>query len=138
MSEQTPPARLESHAVVILDVYGSLFFAGARTLADSLPVAEGIERPAVVLRLRGRASIGATLIDVLADYADALAEVGGRLYLAGVSDHVATQLRSSGKLDIGGTVQIVMARPVLGESVDEARALAEAWLRESPERPIER
>jgi sulfate permease, SulP family len=127
-AEQDPPPHLQSNGVVVLDVYGSLFFAGARTLADTLPSAEGVSRPVVVLRLRGRSNIGATLIDVLADYAESLAETGGRLYLAGVSEAVAVQLQGSGKLDIGGVVHIVPARPVLGESVSQALALADEWL----------
>jgi len=137
VAEQSPPSRLESDAILVLDVYGSLFFAGARTLADSLPSAEGVERPVVVLRLRGRSSVGATLIDVLAGYAESLAEARGRLYLAGVSEPAATQLRSSGKLDIGGVVHIVRARAVLGESIEEALALAEEWQRGSRERSAE-
>ena len=136
-AEQSPPKKLESEAIVVLDVYGSLFFAGARTLADSLPSADGVARPAVVLRLRRRPSVGATLIDVLADYAESLAEAEGRLYLAGVSEAVATQLRNSGKLDIGGVVQIVPARAVLGESMDEAITLARDWLRGVRERQAE-
>jgi SulP family sulfate permease len=134
VAEQSPPPRLEPDAILVLDVYGSLFFAGARTLADSLPSADGAEGAAVVLRLRGRSSVGATLIDVLADYAQSLAEAGGRLYLAGVSEPVATQLRNSGKLDIGGVVHIVPARDVLGQSIEEARALAEEWQRTVRER----
>ncbi len=128
-AERTPPSRLESHAVLVIDVHGSLFFAGARTLADALPGAGGVVRPAVVLRLRGRTRIGATLIDVLADYAETLREAGGRLYLAGVNDEVAAQLRSSGKLDIGNVVHLVPAQDVLGESISEALALADDWLR---------
>jgi SulP family sulfate permease len=95
-------------------------------------------RPAVVLRLRGRSSVGATLIDVLADYAKSLAESGGRLYLAGVSDPVARQLHSSGKLDIGGVVHIVPARAVLGESLRDALELANDWLRRSSQEPDKR
>jgi sulfate permease, SulP family len=136
-ADESPPSRLESHAVLVLDVYGSLFFAGARTLADALPSADGVVKPAVVLRLRGRSRVGATLIDVLADYAESLAEAGGRMYLAGVGDAVAAQVRRSGKLDIGGVVQIVPARAVLGESISEALALAEDWLRRSRERSEE-
>lgn len=136
-AEASPPSRLESHAAVALDVYGSLFFAGARTLAEVLPGADGVSRPAVVLRLRGRSRVGATLIDVLADYAESLAEAGGRLYLAGVSDPVAAQLRRSGKLDIGGVVHIVPADAVLGESIGAALALAEDWLRRQDGRPKE-
>jgi SulP family sulfate permease len=134
-AEESPPRRLESHAVLVLDVYGSLFFAGARTLAESLPSADGVVKPVVILRLRGRSNVGATFVDVLADYAESLAEAGGRIYLAGVSDAVAAQLRSSGKLDIGGAVHIVPARAVLGESMREALALANDWMRRPPERP---
>ncbi|HWR53357.1 MAG TPA: SulP family inorganic anion transporter [Bryobacteraceae bacterium] len=136
-AEESPPSRLESHAVIVLDVYGSLFFAGARTLGDALPSADGVRRPAVVLRLRGRSRIGATLIEVLSDYAESLSEADGRLYLAGVSDVVAAQLRRSGKLDIGGVVHILPARPVLGESISEALALADDWLGGPHERPEE-
>lgn len=41
----------------LLDVYGSLFFAGARTLLEKLPDPRGSHRPAVVLRLRGRTRV---------------------------------------------------------------------------------
>ena len=64
-SEGTPPARLPSEAVTVLNVYGSLFFAGARTLSEVLPSPQGASRPVVVLRLRGRTKVGATLIEVL-------------------------------------------------------------------------
>ena len=93
-SEGDPPARLPSNSVTVLDVYGSLFFAGARTLREALPSPEGAMRPAVVLRLRGRTQVGATLIEVLDEYADELAEAGGRLYLSGVDERVSTQLQA--------------------------------------------
>ena len=127
-SEGQPPARLPSDAVTVLDVYGSLFFAGARTLAEALPSPAGATRPAVVLRLRGRSRVGATLIEVLDDYADDLAEVGGRLYLSGVDEEVGAQLRRAGKLDLDRAVHLVPAAPVIGASTDQALASARAWL----------
>jgi SulP family sulfate permease len=127
-SESDPPERLPADAVTVLDVYGSLFFAGARTLADALPKPEGASRPAVVLRLRGRTRVGATLIEVLDSYADALAELGGRLYLSGVDEEVSRQLRHTGKLDLDRTVQLVPAAAVVGASTAEAVASASAWL----------
>lgn len=126
--EADPPARLASRTVVALDVYGSLFFAGARTLGESLPDPGGADRPVVVLRLRGRTSVGATLIETLDGYADALGEVGGRLYLSGVSDALAGQLRRAGKLDLGDTVQVAPAEHVLGESTREAIEAARRWV----------
>jgi len=114
--------------VTVLDVYGSLFFAGAHTLREALPSPEGALRPAVVLRLRGRTRIGSTLIDVLDDYADDLRDVGGRLYLSGVHADVAAQLQRAGKLELGREVWVAPAEEVIGVSTAEAIARANAWL----------
>jgi SulP family sulfate permease len=109
IAESEPPKSLPSNAVTVLDVDGSLFFAGARTLADALPSPNGAMRPVVILRLRGYTSVGATLIEVLDNYADALADVGGRLYLSGVDEQVGRQLRRAGKLDLDRAVHLVPA-----------------------------
>ena len=127
-AEADPPARLPSEEVTVLDVYGSLFFAGAHTLREALPSPEGASRPAVVLRLRGRTRVGATLMDVLDDYADDLREVGGRLYLSGVHADVAAQLRRAGKLELEREVWVAPAEEVLGVSTAGAVAQANAWL----------
>lgn len=123
-----PPARLPGNKVTVLDVDGSLFFAGARTLSDALPTPAGATRPVVILRLRGYTSVGATLVEVLDDYADALAEVGGRLYLSGVDKEVGRQLRRAGKLDLDRAVHLVPADDIFGASTEQAMAHASAWL----------
>jgi sulfate permease, SulP family len=79
--------------------------------------------------MRGCTRVGATLIEVLDDYADALAAVGGRLYLSGVAEGVARQLQRSGKLDLERSVQITTATDVLGDSTGQAVASAREWLR---------
>jgi SulP family sulfate permease len=127
-TEGPPPARLSSNTVMVLQIYGSLFFAGARTLMEALPSPTGATDPVVVLRLRGRTHIGATLVEVLDTYADALADVGGRLYLSGVTEPASKQLRSVGKLDLDNAVQLVPAEAVLGESTRRAVESANAWL----------
>jgi SulP family sulfate permease len=127
-AESEPPARLPSNAVTVLDVNGSLFFAGARTLQEALPSPVGATRPVVILRLRGYTHVGATLIEVLDSYADALAKLGGRLYLSGVDAEVSAQLRRAGKLDLDRTAQIVPADRVIGASTAQALAHASAWL----------
>ena len=127
-AEADPPTRLESGSVTIFDVYGSLFFAGARTLGDMLPDPAGAVRPVVVLRMRGRTSVGATLIDVLDEYEERLRDVGGRLYLSGVTTRIASQLRMAGKLDLTDAVQVVPEASVLGESTRRALESASAWL----------
>lgn len=136
-AEEEPPPRLPSEAATVLHVQGSLFFAGARRLEEALPSPEGAVRAVVVLRLRGRTRIGATLIEVLDSYADELEEIGGRLFLSGVEGAVRDQLRRTGKLDLEGVVRVVPATTILGESTAQALASASAWLgrgRASPPR----
>jgi SulP family sulfate permease len=128
VEERAPPSRLPSNRVTTLDVYGHLFYAGAQTLEHLLPAARGAEHPVVVLRLRGRHTLGATLIDVLARYAEALREAGGRLYLSGVSRHAYDQIVRTGKLALTGPVRVYEATRVLGRATREARTEAEAWL----------
>ncbi len=126
--EGDPPPVLPSRTVTVLNVYGSLYFAGARTLGEKLPRPEGSQAPAVVIRLRGHQSIGATLVDVLDEYADELAAVGGRLYLSGVTARVGDQLRGSGKLDLDGSVYLFPEEPAIGAATDAAVATASEWL----------
>jgi SulP family sulfate permease len=128
LEEREPPQSLPSRRATTLDVYGHLFYAGARTLEHLLPSPRGAEQPVVVLRLRGRRTLGATLIDVLARYAAALHRVGGRLYLSGVGKEAYDQIVRTGKLRLTGPVRAYESTPVLGESTREARADAEAWL----------
>jgi SulP family sulfate permease len=61
--------------VTILDVYGSLLYAGARTLQAHLPDPAGTQASTVVLQLRGRTSLGAAFFKVVTDYADRLTGV---------------------------------------------------------------
>jgi len=120
--------KLRSARVTVLDAYGSLFYAGARTLERQLPPPEGSHAAVVILRMRGRTSLGATLIAVLAGYAEKLSAVGGRLYLSGLSPGALRELVDWQKLDLKGPVHAFEVTPVIGESTRAARADAEAWL----------
>lgn len=60
LREQPAPRALADGQIVVLDVYGSLFYAGARTLQARLPDPGGAVNPEVILRLRGRTTLGAT------------------------------------------------------------------------------
>ena len=68
--ERPAPATLTSDHITVLDVYGSLLYAGARTLQAHLPDPGEARSPVVLLRLRGRTSLGATFFKVVADYAE--------------------------------------------------------------------
>jgi sulfate permease, SulP family len=128
IEEHKAPKKLESNKVTVLDVYGHLFFAGARTLQRLLPVPNGAENPAVILRLRGRTSLGATLVEVLANYAEKLHAAHGRLYLTGIGEGAYEQMVRTGKLRLTGPVRIYEATSVRGQSTREAYAHAETWL----------
>lgn len=119
---------LRSGQVTVLDVYGSLFYAGARTFERQLPLPLSSRNAIVILRLRGRTSLGATLVAVLADYAEKLAATGGRLYLSGLSSNALRELAHSQRLDLQGPVRAFEVTPIVGESTRAARADAEAWL----------
>ena len=127
-AERPAPPVLASNQVTMLAVYGSLYYAGARTLQARLPDPAGSERPAVVLRLRGRTSLGATAYAVLEQYADRLAAAGGTLTLTGLTPGVADELRRTGRFDLEGPISLIPASEVLFESTERGYRAAEAWL----------
>ena len=127
-SERPAPETLEPGRVVLLDVYGSLFYAGARTLQSRLPDPTGSVRPVVVLRLRGRAQLGATSFNVLADYAQRLHAAGGRFFLCGLDPAALEQLERNATVNTGGLVEVFLATDRIGESSLAAYDAATAWL----------
>ena len=52
----------------------------------------------------------------LANYADKLKEVNGRLYLTGIGDEAYEQIVRTGKLRLTGPVRVYEATPIRGES----------------------
>jgi SulP family sulfate permease len=128
IEERRPSKELASDRVTVLDVYGHLFYAGARTFERLLPKPQDAERPVVILRLRGRTNLGATLIDVLANYASKLEAANGRLYLTGISEAAYDHVIQSGKLNLSGPIRAYPATPVLGEATRQALGDAQAWL----------
>ena len=131
------PAVLRDRHVTIIDVFGSLFYAGAKTLEARLPDSTGTTRPAVVLRLRGRTTLTTTAVEVISSYADRLAKQGGRLFLSGVEQEVVGGLRSAGGLIVLGPVEVVAASDMLGESTRRAVELAGAWVAKSEDSPLD-
>jgi len=128
LEEHEAPRRLRDRDIVVLDVYGSLFYAGARTLQAHLPDPSGVDRPVVVLRLRGRTTLGATFFVILADYAERLAAEGGRLYLSGIDPKLIAQLHGTGRISVSGPVEIEPATQIVGESTAAAYRAGQAWL----------
>jgi SulP family sulfate permease len=126
--EQDAPEKLRSNAVTVLHVWGNLFFSGAYALQDRLPDDDGVQRPVVILRLRGRESIGSTFLKILERYAGELRQQGGKLMLSGVSEGVLKQLEKTGSFEAIPREDIFLATDVLGESTVRAIDAAQTWL----------
>ncbi|MEV6225519.1 SulP family inorganic anion transporter [Nocardia fluminea] len=123
--EARAPTTLSDNEIVVLDVYGSLFYAGARTLQAKLPDPDGAHDPVVILRLRGRTSVSATFLHVVGDYARRLDERGGRLYLSGVDPHIRDVWTDDLLHAQGLHIEFFPATSTLGESTLAAYADAE-------------
>jgi SulP family sulfate permease len=130
--EVAAPQTLASNQVTVLDVYGSLFYAGARTLGHQLPAPGDARRAVVVLRLRGYGEIGSTFLDVVSKYAEQLRKSGGELLLAGVDPAVKKQMAKTGHLARIREENVFIAGEILGESTEAAFAAGEAWLKTTP------
>ena len=130
MIEGPVPPELPAHEVVVLQPYGSLFFAAAPVLETQLPQATASSTGSVViLRLRGKQELGSTFIAVVRRYRAQLDAAGSRLYLAGVSDRVRRQLDATRATDELGEDAVFLATPAVHESVQAAVAHAEDWVR---------
>ena len=132
--EVDPPPVLPSGEVVVLQPYGSLFFAAAPVLEAALPqVREQSTGSVVLLRLRGRSDLGSTFMDVLLRYARELGQAGSRLVVVSANDRIQEQLRVTGVATALGPDAIYATDDRVG--LASARALADAqdWVAEQRE-----
>ena len=132
--EQPPPKQLPSHQLTLLHVYGSLFFAAAKSMEEMLPAVGDATHAVVAINLRGKSEIGSTFMTVLQRYARRCrarqqADAGRRG--SGVRD----QLAKTGVLKLIGEENVFLATPQLGEALNQAVAAATAWLDKPPLAP---
>jgi SulP family sulfate permease len=137
-AEQPPPDVLVSDNVTVLDIYGSVFYAGAEIIGGLLPKASGSHRPAVVLRLRGRTDVGSTFLGVMERYRREIESVGGILLLAGVGPALREQLERTGTLAAIGAERVCDAQETLTASLGVAVTSAEEWLRDTGDDSVAR
>lgn len=131
--EVDPVAIVPPREIVVLQPYGSLFFASAPVFEAALPRVEASSRRSVViLRLRGHTDLGTTFVDVLVRYAGELDAVGSRLVIVSVDAQVMPQLRAGGVIDVIGPHSVFEGDARVGAAVARARAEAEAWIGQEP------
>ncbi len=132
LEEHPAPAVTRDREVLVVDAYGSLLYAGARTLQDQLPDPAGSSQPVVVLRLRGQLSLGATFAAVIADYVDRLERADGHLILSGVQSPLLARIERTSSRRVAGAIDVFEATAVLGESTRLAIDAGERWLSDRP------
>jgi SulP family sulfate permease len=127
--ETDPPAEVPAGEVVVLQPYGSLFFAAAPVFESQLPAVQATSTGSVViLRLRGRSDLGTTFMDVLLRYAQALDDVGSRLMIVSTNADVDTQLAVTGITGVVGATSIYRGDERVGAAVSRAEGDAIAWI----------
>lgn len=131
--ESDPPASLLAGEVVVLQPYGSLFFAAAPSLEECLPAPSDASRHTVViLRLRGRTDLGTTFMSMLGRYSEALTAVSSKLVIVSASELIQDQLRMTGVTDMIGPDNIYPTDERVGATLKRAYADAQRWIRDQP------
>jgi sulfate permease, SulP family len=127
--EGEPPAELPHDGVVILQCYGSLFFASAPVVEARLPAATDASRNSVVLlRVRGRTDLGTTFMDLLLRYARSLAAHSCKLVIVSAGERVREQLIVTGVTDEIGPENVYASEERLGAALRRAHRDAEKWV----------
>jgi SulP family sulfate permease len=136
LREQPVPAELPGHGVTLLNIYGSVFFAGASRVEEMLPSVQNADRPVVILRLREHSQISSTFLNVLERYELQLRARGGKLILAGVGERVKEQLdRTETISEFLGEEDVFPVTDTLGASTMDALDAAHRWLEQEAPSP---
>ena len=123
------PEHVPADEVVVLQPYGSIFFATAQTLRDQMPsVTSETRNSVVIIRIRGADDAGSTVMEVLAQFATALRESQSRLAVVTDSDRVARQLRQTGVADLLGAERLYRSSAFIGETTRRAYDDAVDWI----------
>ncbi|SEA81263.1 SulP family inorganic anion transporter [Leifsonia sp. 21MFCrub1.1] len=121
MRESDPPATVGVRQVIVLQPYGSLFFASAPSFERQLPsVDDATAGSVVIIRLRGTDELDLALIDSLRRYARSLAASGSQLKLVVSEAAVHRQLDASGLLHELGEENVYQGTEWIGKTVQQA------------------
>jgi sulfate permease, SulP family len=127
--EELPaPKQLAPRQVVVLQVYGSLFYAAATQLEHLLPSVQGAEGAVMILRLRGVQKVGSTFVSLVERYAAKLHAEGDDLLLAEVSEPVYKQFMRTETVELVGEGSVFMAQPDLFAATRKAIVAADAMV----------
>jgi sulfate permease, SulP family len=129
IEEVEPPASVGVDEVIVLQPYGSLFFAAAQTFDDGLPEITGdTANSVVIIRFRGKADLGSTLMEVLNRYARALLAARSKLVIVCADADMVHQLAVTGVTRTVGSGNIYTSDQWLGKTVTRAWDEARDWV----------
>jgi sulfate permease, SulP family len=130
IAEVDPPGVVGSDEVIVLQPYGSLFFASAKTFEQALPdVTAATSNSVVIVRFRGMADVGSTLMEVLLRYASFLKTTHSKLVIISADETMLRQLAATGVTRVVGDENIYTSDKWLGRTVTRAWEDAESWVR---------
>ena len=133
--EAHPPATVRPDDVVVLQPYGSLFFAAAPVFETLLPaVTDDSRNSVVILRLRGRTDLGTTFMDVLLRYAQSLAAVDSKLVVVSTNERIDEQLSVTGISAVIGADNVYAGDHRVGATIRRAYDDALAWVAANQDR----
>jgi SulP family sulfate permease len=129
MREVEPPATVGEDDVIVLQPYGSLFFAAAPVFEELLPAVDETSRHSVViLRLRGRTDLGSTFMDVLRRYAESLNAASSKLVIISADEKIHQQLAATRVTGVVGTDNIYTSDQWIGATLKVAHDDAAGWI----------
>ena len=129
LREVDAPIDVPAREVVLLQPYGSLFFASAPVFEEKLPnVTDATRGSVVVLRLRGRTDLGSTFMDVLLRYAEALREHESKLMLISADENIHEQLAVARVTSVVGSQNIYTSDEWVGRTFKQAHRDAAEWV----------
>ncbi len=131
LREIDAPTEVGPDEVIVLQPYGSLFFASASLFEEELPnVVTTSTNSVVIIRLRGKSDLGSTFMEVLNRYASSLLEVDSRLVLVYADERVNAQLVASGVAELLGPEGMYTSDEWVGSTVRQAHEDAINWITE--------
>ncbi|MFV1962497.1 MAG: SulP family inorganic anion transporter [Acidimicrobiia bacterium] len=129
LREVDAPVDVGQGEIVVLQPYGSMFFASAPNFQDGLPnVTDDTDNSVVVLRLRGRSDLGSTLVEVLMRYAEALRDQDSKLVLVSAEEHIHQQLSVGQVTHVIGSENIYASDEFVGRTLKQAYRDAVEWV----------
>ena len=127
--EVDPPSEVGTDEVVLIQPYGSLFFASAAVFENRLPaVTPASQNSVVIIRMRGRTDLGSTLTDTLGRYAETLQRANSKLVIISDSHRVQVQLAVTGVAASIGAENLYESDEWLGSTMRRAYQDAEEWI----------